>query len=57
MQNFLDGKQLKNQGDLEDVIEDWVESRPAGFWEDRVASLPDRWQRVLGMHGDYIMDR
>ena len=57
MQNFLDGKQLKNERDLEDVIEDWVESRPAGFWEDGVASLPDRWRKVVGMHGDYIMDQ
>uniref|UniRef100_A0A7I4Z537 DDE_3 domain-containing protein n=1 Tax=Haemonchus contortus TaxID=6289 RepID=A0A7I4Z537_HAECO len=56
IQNFLDGKQLKNERDLEDVIEDWAEPRPAGFWEDGVASLPDRWRKVVGMHGGYIMD-
>ena len=42
MRNFLDGKQLKNDRDLEDVIEDWTESRPAGYWKEGVASLPDR---------------
>ncbi|XGW34410.1 hypothetical protein V3C99_018354 [Haemonchus contortus] len=57
MQNFLDGKQLKNERDPKDVTEEWAEPRPASFWKDGAASLPDRRRKVVGMHGDYIMDQ
>ena len=56
MQNFLDGKRLKSLSDLEGVIEDWIKSRPTGFWERGITSLPQRWRRVVDAKGDYIVD-
>ena len=54
---LLNRKQQRNEGDLEDVIEDWAELRPVGSREDDVAYLPYRWRNVAGMHGDYLMEQ
>jgi histone-lysine N-methyltransferase SETMAR len=54
LQNFCTGRQFKKREDVEAVIEDWMRTRPAGFWKDGLEQLPGRWRDVIANGGKYL---
>jgi histone-lysine N-methyltransferase SETMAR len=54
LQDFCKGKQFKKREDVEAAIEDWLKTRPAGFWKDGLEQLPGRWRDVIASGGKYL---
>ena len=42
--------------ELRQSIQEWMESRPAGFWVMGFTDLPNRWAKVIEYEGDYFPD-
>lgn len=56
LQNWLHGKEFATEDELRQSIQEWMESRPAGFWVMGFTDLPNRWAKVIEYEGDYFPD-
>lgn len=54
LQNWLNGKEFATEAELRQSIQDWVDSRSAGFWVMGFVDLPNRWEKVIEYEGDYF---
>jgi [histone H3]-lysine36 N-dimethyltransferase SETMAR len=54
LQNWMKGKEFATEAELRKSIQDWVDSRPAGFWVMGFTDLPERWAKVVEYEGDYF---
>uniref|UniRef100_A0A914DE31 Transposase n=1 Tax=Acrobeloides nanus TaxID=290746 RepID=A0A914DE31_9BILA len=54
LQNWLKGKEFATEAELRQSIQDWIDSRPAGFWVMGFTDLPERWRKVIEYEGDYF---
>jgi histone-lysine N-methyltransferase SETMAR len=56
LQNWLNGKEFANEAELRLSIQEWIDSRNAGFWVMGFIDLPERWRKVIEYEGDYFPD-
>jgi hypothetical protein len=54
LQNFLDGNNYGSREDLEEAIQNWIDSRPKDFWRKGMEKLPTMWQNVVDAEGKYV---
>ena len=57
LEQFCRGKQFKNRKDLEDALQEWIDTRPPAFWRRGLENLADRWKTVVATNGKYYDDR
>lgn len=53
---FLRGKSFANEADLQQSLTDFFASKTADFYQQGIAQLKPRWQKVLNVDGDYFED-
>lgn len=51
---FLKNKRYSQRQDLQRAVNEWIDSKPASFWEDAINSLPNRWRQIVATHGEYV---
>lgn len=56
LQNWLNGKEFATEEELRQSVQEWMDSRPAGFWVMGFVDLPERWRKVIEYEGDYFPD-
>ena len=56
LQHWLNGKEFATQEEVEKSVQEWMDSKPAGFWVKGIADLPRRWEKVVEYEGDYFPD-
>uniref|UniRef100_A0A914CZH3 Uncharacterized protein n=1 Tax=Acrobeloides nanus TaxID=290746 RepID=A0A914CZH3_9BILA len=56
LQNWLNGKEFTTEAELRQSIQDWIDSRSAGFWVMGFVDLPERWAKAIEYEGDYFPD-
>jgi hypothetical protein len=56
LQHWLNGKEFATEDDVRQSIQEWIDSKPAGFWVKGIADLPRRWEKVIEYEGDYFPD-
>jgi [histone H3]-lysine36 N-dimethyltransferase SETMAR len=56
LQNWLNGKNFATEEELRKSIQDWIASKPVGFWVKGIVDLPRRWAKVIEYEGDYFPD-
>ena len=54
LQNWLNGKEFATEEVLKETIQEWIDSKPPGFWVKGIAALPDRWAKTIEFEGDYF---
>jgi [histone H3]-lysine36 N-dimethyltransferase SETMAR len=56
LQNWLNGKEFASEAAVKASIQQWIDSKPPGFWVKGIAALPDRWSKVIEYEGEYFPD-
>lgn len=56
MQHSLEGKNFKNQEEVQFWVSNFFESQPAEFFEKGIHSLRARWRKVIDNNGEYLLD-
>uniref|UniRef100_A0A914CMP6 Transposase n=1 Tax=Acrobeloides nanus TaxID=290746 RepID=A0A914CMP6_9BILA len=56
LQHWLNGKEFATEEDVRKSIQEWIDSKSAGFWVKGIADLPNRWDKVIEYEGDYFPD-
>src|SRR4051812_18649955 len=46
LQNWLNGKDFVTELAVRDSIQQWMDSKPPGFWVEGISDLPNRWSLV-----------
>uniref|UniRef100_A0A914E695 Uncharacterized protein n=1 Tax=Acrobeloides nanus TaxID=290746 RepID=A0A914E695_9BILA len=54
--HWLAGKEFATKDDVRTSIQEWMDSKPAGFWVKGIVELPNRWAKVVEYEGDYFPD-
>jgi histone-lysine N-methyltransferase SETMAR len=54
IKNKLGGKKFANDGELMDELKAYFASKKAEFFKRGIEKLPDRWQEIINMDGDYF---
>jgi len=54
LQHWLNGKEFATEDEVKKSIQDWMDSKPAGFWVKGITDLPNRWAKVIEFEGDYF---
>lgn len=56
LQNSLNGKTFTNDDDLKSHLVQFFADKDQKFYERGIMKLPERWQKVIGQNGKYIID-
>lgn len=56
LQHHLAGKTFTSSEDIENVLEQFFDSKPRSFYEKAIDGLPKRWQLVVDHCGSYFDD-
>ena len=56
MQNSLNGKTFTNDDDVKSHLDQFIGSRDQDFYQRGIFKLPERWQKVIAQHGNYITE-
>ena len=56
MDAFLANKMFRNQGDVQNAIFQFFESRNPDFYENGIYALPTRWQKCIENNGKYFYE-
>ncbi|VDP16631.1 unnamed protein product [Heligmosomoides polygyrus] len=54
LRDFLVGRDTRTQADLDNHIEQLINTRPKQFWKDGIRELAERWQQVTDLNGIHI---
>uniref|UniRef100_A0A914ECI2 Uncharacterized protein n=1 Tax=Acrobeloides nanus TaxID=290746 RepID=A0A914ECI2_9BILA len=54
--NWLNGKEFRNEYEVKESIQQWIDSKPGGFWVKGITALPDRWAKTIEFEVDYFPD-
>ncbi|XP_033318240.1 histone-lysine N-methyltransferase SETMAR-like [Bombus bifarius] len=55
LKNFLRNRKFKSVNEVENGLEEYFKSKPREFWKNGTMRLPERWQKMLGEKGSYII--
>ena len=55
LQNSLNGKKIHSLEDCKRHLEQFFAQKDEKFWEDGIMSLPEKWQKVVGQKGEYVV--
>ena len=47
LQHWLNGKEFATEDEVKKSIQDWMDSKPTGFWVKCITDLPNRWANVI----------
>jgi len=56
LQHHLEGKEYKDQRDIETDLTTYFELQLKEFWSKGIHSLPTRWRQVMDNEGAYIVN-
>ena len=54
LQNILAEQHFKTEDEVPKVIDEFITSKDRAFWRRGIHQLPERWQSVVEVSGDYI---
>lgn len=55
LQNFLNGKNFKNEEDVKSDLTKFFNNKNQDFFEKGIMMLPERWQNVININGQYFI--
>ncbi|GFW11684.1 mariner Mos1 transposase [Trichonephila clavipes] len=55
LQNFSDGKTFTSNEEVKNHLDQFFASKDQTFYERGIMLLPERWQKVLGQNGQYMI--
>ena len=55
LQNSLNGKNFNSLKDCKRHLEQFFAQKDKKFGEDGIMKLPEKWQKVVGQKGEYIV--
>lgn len=56
LKEHLHGHNFRDFDHIKDELARFFESQSADFWQRGILALPERWRRVIDLHGDYIVE-
>lgn len=56
LQDNLDGKRFETVDDVQKYLVDFFAHQSQGFYGRGIMALPDRWQQIVDLDGQYIVD-
>ena len=54
-QNSLNGQNFHSLEDCKRHLEQFFAQKDKKFWEDGITQLPEKWQKVVGKNGEYVV--
>ena len=55
LQNSLNGKNFSSLEDCKRHLEQFLAQKDTKFWEEGIMKLPEKWEKVVGQKGEYIV--
>uniref|UniRef100_W6NEW6 Transposase domain containing protein n=1 Tax=Haemonchus contortus TaxID=6289 RepID=W6NEW6_HAECO len=56
LKHHLRGREFKTYSDLKFAVNDFFESQSPDFWAKGISDSPKRWEKVINLCGEYIVD-
>jgi hypothetical protein len=56
LSNNLRGVSFNNDAELQNWLDDLFTAKPADFFKHGIENLPERWEAVVYIRGEYIID-
>lgn len=53
LQHFLKGKQFEDINQMREALQEFFDSKDADFYRRGIEKLPEKWQEVIDVEGDY----
>jgi histone-lysine N-methyltransferase SETMAR len=54
LKEFLRKKTFKNDNQLENTTNRWLQRKPPSFYNEGISALPHRWNKCVNLGGDYV---
>lgn len=54
LKEALGGQRFDSDAEVEAYVRNWLQTRPASFYEEGIGKLPIRWEKCVSKSGDYV---